>query len=137
MWRAALSSILLATTCNLNGYPMILVATRSTSLRDGLLMLLAAMAPERSSEHVDETTLFDRLGEVPVELVVLDAELFGRSAESMLRQIAARSPATRCLILAETVLQQAELKQLSAEEVLLQGTPAAEIANAIERLLDI
>ena len=115
---------------------MILVATRSTSLRDGLLMLLAALAPERTRAPVDETTLFERLAEESVELIVLDVELLDVSGENLLKRIEIASPATRCLILAETVRQQEELKRLDGKEVLLQGTPAAEIANVIERIIN-
>lgn len=101
-------------------------------------MLLAAIAPERSSEHVEEAQIMlERLVIAPVELIMLDAELLaGSSAEKVLGRIKAASPATRCLILAKTVGQQEELKRLDGEEVLLQGTPAAEIATAIERLLN-
>lgn len=98
-------------------------------------MLLAALAPQRTSEHVDDTTLFKRLAEVPIELIVLDAELLDVAGENVLKRIETTSPATRCLILAETVRRQEELKRLDGEHVLLQGTSAAEIAITIEQLL--
>jgi hypothetical protein len=117
---------------------MILVATQSTALGESLLNLLAAIAPDRSSERVTTmTAMLDQLTAAPVELIVLDAELLKDALASVLHQIETLAPTLHYLVLAETVEQHADLKRLGVKEVLLNGAPALEIATTIERLLDV
>lgn len=115
---------------------MILLATRSISLRDGLLALLAAITPGHTIEFAgDVTEVARQLGESPADLVVLDADLLDGAAGMVVRQIKQVSSVTRLLLLTDTVRQQQAMAQLEAGAVLLKGTSAAEIADAIERLL--
>ena len=117
---------------------MILVATRSISLREGLLALLAAITPGQTIALVGSTTeVPQQLSESPADLVVLDTDLLDMSTGMVVRQIKQVSPVTRLLLLTDTVQQQRAMSQFEAEAVLLKGTPAAEIAITIERLLDV
>ncbi len=116
---------------------MILLATRSISLRDGLLALLAAITPGHTIEFAgDVTEVARQLSESPADLVVLDADLLDKSTGMVVRQIKQVSSATRLLLLTDTVRQQQAMAQFEGGAVLLKGTSAAEIASAIERLLD-
>ena len=117
---------------------MILVATRSTSLREGLLALLTAITPSQTIEFVDDLAeVLKKLIESPVDLVVLDADLPAVSTGIVLGQIKQVSPTAHLLVLTDTVQQQQTALELEAEAVLLKGTPAAEIAATIEQMLDI
>ncbi len=116
---------------------MVLVATRSTSLREGLRALLAAITPDQTIEFVDDyVEVFRKLTQSPVDLVVLDADLSAVSARTALSQIKQVSSATRLLVLTDTVQQQHTVSPFDAEAVLLKGTAATEIASTIEHLLD-
>src|SRR5512135_2729730 len=115
---------------------MILVATRSISLREGLRALLAAITPSQTIEFVDDMgEVLKKLTESPVDLVVLDADLPAVSAGIVLGQIKQVSPTAHLLVLADTVQQQQTAAPFEAEAVLLKGPTAAEIAATIERLL--
>lgn len=116
---------------------MILVATRSTSLREGLQALLAAVTPDQTIEFVgDFVEILRKLTQSPVDLVVLDADLPAVSTRRVLSQIKRASSATRLLVLTDTVQQQHTASQFDAEAVLLKGTAATEIASTIEHLLN-
>ncbi len=116
---------------------MVLVATRSTSLREGLRALLAAITPDQTIEFVDDyVEVFRKLTQSPVDLVVLDADLSAVSARTALSQIKQVSSATRLLVLTDTVQQQHTVSPFEAEAVLLKGIAATEIASTIEHLLD-
>lgn len=115
---------------------MILVATRSISLRDGLLALLAAITPGQTIEFAgDMLEVSQQLSESSADLVVLDVDLLDRSTGRVVRQIRQVSSVTRLLLLTDTVRQQQSMSQFEAEAVLLKGTSAAEFANVIEQLL--
>jgi len=117
---------------------MILVATRSISLQEGLLALLAAITPSHTIEFVADTVeVLPKLTESPVDLVVLDADPFDDSTRLLRGQIQRVSPTTRLLILTDTVQQRYDATWPEAEVVLLKGACAADIATTIEQLLGI
>ncbi len=115
---------------------MIVVATTSIALREGLRALLAAITPEQTIEFTgDVTAVLTTVTHSPVDLVVLDAELPTVSTGMVLGQIKRVSPETRLLALTNTVQQQDSIARFDVEAVLLKGIAAIDIADTIERLL--
>jgi DNA-binding NarL/FixJ family response regulator len=117
---------------------MLLVATQSASLQEGLLALLAAITTKHPIAFASSLTeVLKKLAESPLDLIVLDADLLTVSTGMVLGQIKRTSSATRLLLLTDTVQQQQAMAQFEVEAVLLKGTSAAEIASAIEQLLAV
>ncbi|MFN8597511.1 MAG: hypothetical protein U0559_15185 [Anaerolineae bacterium] len=115
---------------------MILVATRSMSLRDGLLALLAAINPAQPIEFVDDiAVLLTAVTQAPIDLIVLDADLPTVSTGMVSGQIKQASPHTRILILTDLIEPHDSPSHFEADAVLLKGIAATDMANTIERLL--
>ena len=68
-------------------------------------------------------------------LALLDTNLPGEGFMPVLWEIKGNGSQSRCLVLADDVRQQREARDAGADVALLKGFPAAELFEAIGRLL--
>jgi DNA-binding response OmpR family regulator len=69
------------------------------------------------------------------DLVLVDGDLPGNDSMELVRSIQFYRPAICCLVLANTVSQQAAALQAGADRSPLKGEPAARIFELVEELL--
>lgn len=116
--------------------PSALIVSGPGSLQSGLVALMTAIPQADIIGKVDDASLaLEMVSEHRPGLVLLDTDLPGDEEWRVLRQIKARWPETRCVILADDVEQQRQAEALGADVVLLKGFPPAKLAETIERLL--
>jgi DNA-binding NarL/FixJ family response regulator len=114
----------------------ILVVSGASSMQDGLLALLSAMpAVEVVGAAHDAASALRMINEHRPQLTVLDSNLLAGDACSLLREILAGQPPTRCIVLAEDVKELKEFEIAGADAALVKGFPPAQLIAAIERLL--
>jgi DNA-binding NarL/FixJ family response regulator len=70
------------------------------------------------------------------DLVLVDGDLPGSDSIELVRSIQLDKPRTCCLILANTVFQQAAALEAGADRSPLKGEPAARVFAQVEQLLD-
>lgn len=105
-------------------------------MQDGLLALLSAMpAVEVVGAAHDAASARRMVNEHRPQLMVLDSNLLAGDACSLLREIQAGQPPTRCIVLAEDVKELKEFEIAGADAALVKGFPPAQLIAAIERLL--
>ena len=113
-----------------------LIAAPPDSLRYSLQALLAGLPHIDSVQSVEDTrSMLAVLTATHPLLVVLDVNLPGGEAGSVLAQIKTIAPRARTVVLVDDIDQQRALQTTSADLVLLKGYPAAELFNNVERLL--
>ena len=114
----------------------VLIAGRPSRIRDSLRFLLKTRPGIEIIGHADDSALALRMvAEHHPALFLLDTNLPGEGAASVLRQIKANGSQSRCLVLASNTRQQKEARNAGADVTLLKGCSAAELFGAIERLL--
>ncbi|MFN2291597.1 MAG: hypothetical protein ACK2UC_10440 [Anaerolineae bacterium] len=69
------------------------------------------------------------------ELILLDAELLGSEASRLIDMVRTSQPASRCIVLVCSEKQAREVTSLGAAEVLIKGSPAAQLFETVERVL--
>ena len=113
-----------------------LIATRPGPLQNGLVALMTTM-PQVNAVIVAEeaASALRMIADHLPSLVLLEMALPGEGTGTVLKQIKATWPLTRCIVLANDVRQQQEAEAAGADIVLLKGFPAAKLIAAIERLL--
>ena len=113
-----------------------LIATRPGPLQNGLVALMTTMPQVNAVIVAEEAASALRMiaDHLPT-LVLLEMALPGEGTATLLKQIKATWPLTRCIVLANDVRQQQEAEAAGADVVLLKGFPAARLIAAIERLL--
>ena len=113
-----------------------LIATRPGPLQNGLVALMTTMPQVNAVIVAEEAASALRMiaDHLPT-LVLLEMALPGEGTGTLLKQIKATWPLTRCIVLANDVPQQQEAEAAGADVVLLKGFPAARLIAAIERLL--
>ena len=71
-----------------------------------------------------------------VDLVILDAGMPNCEAGELLREVRARLPSSRCIVLVRSPRQTAEIMANGADRVLLAGFPATEFFKTLEFLIE-
>lgn len=105
-------------------------------MRAGLQALLTAVPQIEIVDLADDGPAALRMDpEYQLALVLLDINLHGDEVPIVLRQIKARWPKTRCLVLADNVRQQQAARDAGADSALLKGFPAEQLFVTIEGLL--
>ena len=105
-------------------------------LRDGLAALLTTIPCISTVRQADDTpSALQVVTESYLDVVLLDAFLSGEGDWAVLRDIKARSPRTRCIVLVDSGRQQREARAAGADAALLKGFPARSLVATIERLL--
>lgn len=117
-------------------YPKLtLIVGRPGPLREGLRAALSTMPHLVVVGEADSaaSALEMALHCAPI-LVVLSADAPGRDTLDAWRQLKARWPEARCIILADTVQQQEMARTAGVDTVLLKGFAAPKLFAAVETL---
>jgi len=118
-----------------NHTPALIVA-RPGRVRDGLQALLTTVPQIGTVDLADDgPSALRMVRRRHPALVLLDINLHDDEVSTLLRQIKARWPQTRCLVLADSVRLQQMARDAGADSVLLKGFPAAQLFATIEGLL--
>lgn len=105
-------------------------------VRSSLQMLMTTMPQVAVVNAVGNTSaLWGLLNEGHPDLILLDPPPADTPVGRAVQQIQTHCPRTRCLVLADSVQQQAEAEAAGAHRVLLKGLPGARLSAAIEGLL--
>lgn len=112
-----------------------LIAARPGPLRESLRCLMDALPRIKIIGAAgDATSALRMVLERSPGLVLVDAALPGDENGSLVRQVKARQPQTRCVVLTDTVGQQ-YVQADNADAVLLKGASAAKLVETIEGVL--
>ena len=114
----------------------VLIVAHANLMRSSLQALLWSIPHITGVELADDVeAALPAIAASQPELILLDLYLLGDEIWSVLRQIHTLSPSSRRIVLADDVLQQAEVEAPAAEAVLLKGALPAELVTTVERLL--
>ena len=113
-----------------------LVVAPPGRLSDGWRALLLA-TPQIGDvrQFYDAPSALDAVEALGPDLVLLEVEPFGEGAWALLDQIKVQAPQCLCIVLICSARQQRDAQIAGADEVLLKGFPAGQLAAAVERLL--
>ena len=103
-------------------------------LREGLRAVVAALHDLEAVGEADNVAQAVVMLHDPA-LVLLSIEGPDQNDLASIREIKARWPATRCIVLVDTVGQQRAAKAVGAEEVLIKGVLPSKLLGRIEGLL--
>ena len=114
----------------------VLVVAKPGPLRDSLVTLLQSLPQVAGVEQAHTAAAALRMIEArPPTLVLVDSNLPGGEAWTVLTQLTARRPAIRCVVLSETVQHCHQAEAAGASRALLTGIPAPKLSVALEGLL--
>jgi DNA-binding NarL/FixJ family response regulator len=117
------------------GRPVLIVAPPSR-LRDALQAMIRAVPQVAYTVQADDGQAALRiLAEHPLALVLLDADLPGDEAWTVLPQIKARWPQTRCIVLVNNDQQRQVANMHGADVVLVKGFTGAILTETVAKLL--
>jgi DNA-binding NarL/FixJ family response regulator len=115
---------------------LVLIVAPPSRLRDGLQAMVRAMPQIEDTVQADNGPAALRmLTEHPLALVLLDADLPGEEAWTVLRQIKARWPQTRCLVLVSNDQPRQIANKYGADAVLVKGFTGTTLTETIAKLL--
>jgi DNA-binding NarL/FixJ family response regulator len=119
----------------LRSQPVLIVAPPGR-LRDGLQAMVRAVPQIADTVQADDgPTALQMLTEHPLALVLLDADLPGEEAWTVLPQIKARWPQTRCIVLINNDQQRQIANTHCADAVLVKGFPGTTLLETVAKLL--
>ena len=114
---------------------IVVVATRSIPLADGLEALLKAIPQIEKVETVRAVEqALQRIEEIKPRMLLLDLALAGKKPEAFLERIILLSPETMRVLLVDDVQDIKWLPQL-AEAVLIKGVSPSAVATILTNLL--
>ncbi len=119
----------------LGAYSVVLIAAGAGWLRDALGAMLASMPHVIVLDAHDHRSAEASLHRYHPDLVLVDGDLPSNDGIEVVRTIQLDKPATRCLMLANSVVQQAAALQAGADRSPLKGEPAAQLFAQVEQLL--
>ena len=120
------------------GYASALIVAKSADLREGLHSLLTVMPQTGHISHASNgASALQQVEERCPDLVLLDFDLLHEDVLAVLREIKARCPRIRCLVLTDHAQQQGEILSAGADLVLLKGYLASSLVSTITELLAI
>ncbi len=119
----------------LGAYSLVLIAAGPGWLRDALGMLVSCMPAVIVLDAHDRLSAETSLHRYHPDLVLIDGDLLGNGSMELVASIQLDKPATCCLMLANTVFQQAAALKAGADRSPLKGEPAAHIFALVEELL--
>jgi DNA-binding NarL/FixJ family response regulator len=104
-------------------------------LRDGLALFLVTVHQIETVHQVSTASpLLETVSECQPALVLLDTSLSDQVPDTI-EQIKAGWPQIRCLVLANTELEQQKARDAGADVAVLKGFPAVKFFEAIDELL--
>jgi len=111
-----------------------LIIAEPGPLRDGLQAMLSSIPAVESIKLADSvSTALNMRDDDPPDLVLLDGSSFNNKTPSVIADIAAYWPNTKCMILVDDIPHARELA--GAGNIVVKGLPAAELFVKIEGLL--
>jgi DNA-binding NarL/FixJ family response regulator len=114
----------------------VLVVAKPGPLRDSLVTLLQSLPQVSTVEQTHSAAAALRMVEAkPPSLVLVDSNLPGEEAWTVLNQLKTWRPAVRCVVLSETVQHCRQAEAAGANQALLSGIPAPKLSVALEGLL--
>jgi len=114
----------------------VLVVAKPGPLRDSLVTLLQALPQVLTVEQAHTAAAALQMVEAKATaLVLVDSNLPGGEAWTVLNQLKIRCPAIRCVVLSETVQHCRQAEAAGANQALLSGIPAPKLSVALEGLL--
>jgi DNA-binding response OmpR family regulator len=113
-----------------------LIVATPGRMRDSLSWLLASGLDRVAIRTADDGRAARRLvAEQCPALVLLDTNLPGEDAWALLELICANGHQSRCLVLADSMQQQRQARNVGADASLLKGFSTVELYAVVERLL--
>jgi DNA-binding NarL/FixJ family response regulator len=114
---------------------IVVIATRSIPLADGLEALLKAI-PQIENVEIVRTIeqAVQRIGEVKPRVLLLDLSLAGKKPEALLEKINLLSPETMRVLLVEDE-QDVKWQPEFAEAILIKGVSPSAVAASLTNLL--
>ncbi len=114
----------------------VLVVAKPGPLRDSLVALLRSLPQVSTVEQANTATAALRTIEVKrPALVLVDSNLPGGEAWTVLNQLKTRRSPVRCVVLSDTVQHYRQAEAAGASRALLTGIPAPKLSVALEGLL--
>ena len=114
---------------------IVVIATRSIPLADGLEALLKAISQIEKVEIVRTIEhAVQRVEEIKPRILLLDLALAGKTPEALLERILLFSPETLRVLLVDDV-QDIKWQPQFAEEVLIKGVSPSAVAASLTNLL--
>ena len=114
----------------------VLIIAKPSRMRDGLRALLRTIPYLTLVGQVDDgLSAIKTMTDQHPTLVLLGANLLDEDIQTVLAQIKARWPETRCIVLVDNVQQQWIAKAAGADSALLVGFPASKFVSTIQELL--
>jgi DNA-binding NarL/FixJ family response regulator len=115
------------------------ILARPGRIRDSLVALLRAIPQIGPIQQVNQDlTELKSIPDYDQALVLLDASLINQEVWSYIKQVEEKNLQThcKCIVLADTILQQRLARAAGADEVLLAGFPGEQLFATIENLFD-
>jgi DNA-binding NarL/FixJ family response regulator len=111
---------------------VVLIVAKPGPLRDGMQALVSAMPRVETIRELDDlpSTLVADVDGLP-DLVLLSCRTDGGVVRSMIEQVKARWPRSRCITLVGSVEQQQEAELAGADAVVLNGPPPQKLLKTI------
>jgi DNA-binding NarL/FixJ family response regulator len=114
----------------------VLIIAKPSRMRDGLRALLRTIPYLTLVGQVDDgLSAIKTMTDQHPALVLLGANLLDEDIQTVLAQIKAKWPETRCIVLVDNVQQQWIAKAAGADSALLVGFPASKFVSTIQELL--
>lgn len=114
----------------------VLIIAKPSRMRDGLRALLRTIPYLTLVGQVDDgLSAIKTMTDQHPTLVLLGANLLDEDIQTVLVQIKAKWPETRCIVLVDNVQQQWIAKAAGADSALLVGFPASKFVSTIQELL--
>ena len=114
---------------------IVLLITRPGVIQDGLRALLMATRLVHSIVLADGLLPEQTIKDVHPALMIIEDGLLKDKTHRLLQMTRTLSPESRRFVIVETVVRRQAFNASEAEAILLQGTPAVELAGTIEKLL--
>lgn len=114
----------------------VLIVAKPGPLRDGIQALVSTMPQVETIREIDDSplTLMADFDGFP-DLVLLSCRADGGLVRSMVEQVKARWPRSRCITLAGSVEQQQEAELAGADAVVLNGLSPQKLLKTIAGML--
>jgi DNA-binding NarL/FixJ family response regulator len=114
----------------------VLIVARPGIFRDSLAALISAIPyADRIYQEYDFAVTLKRLTSLRPDLVLIDADLPGVAVGSRLVALKKQHPHAAYLVLVSDVSQEAPLMHAGADVVLVKGTHADKLLDAIEAII--
>ena len=116
-----------------SGQPIqIIVVAPDGVLRTSIVSLLRAIPAVCIVAQTSQTTMLaDMVCALCADVLMLDADLCGASAEALVRQLCERRPALNIIVCSDNLRQLEQLRVAGAHHVLLKGFRSANLVKAV------